>query len=86
MLVAPEHCTVRTSVENQVAQIRTARGLSASQLAVLVGVRRQTIYAIESGIYVPNTAVALKLARGSSPSRYTSCSRSNGSGALYGER
>ena len=28
-----------------------------------MGVTRQTIYAIEAGSYVPNTAVALKLAR-----------------------
>jgi molybdate-binding protein/DNA-binding XRE family transcriptional regulator len=32
-------------------------------LAAKVGVSRQTVYAIESGTYVPNTVVSLKLAR-----------------------
>jgi len=50
-------------VENGLAQLRRQRGLSAAQLASTVGVSRQTIYAIESGTYVPNTSVALKLAR-----------------------
>jgi putative molybdopterin biosynthesis protein len=43
--------------------IRQQRGLSAAQVSKLVGVSRQTIYAIEAGDYVPNTAVALQLAR-----------------------
>src|ERR1035437_8810397 len=50
---------VRTSL----AQLRTRRGLGATQLAAEVGVSRQTIYAIEAGTYVPNTVVSLKLAR-----------------------
>jgi molybdate-binding protein/DNA-binding XRE family transcriptional regulator len=37
--------------------------MGAAELARLVGVSRQTIYAIEAGDYVPNTAVALQLAR-----------------------
>lgn len=49
-------------LENSLSQLRTARGLSAAQLADAVGISRQTIYAIESGDYLPNTAVALKLA------------------------
>ncbi len=52
-----------TGVENNLAAIRRKRGLSAAQLAELVNVSRQTIYAMEAGSYVPNTAVALKLAR-----------------------
>ncbi len=36
---------------------------SAAQLARTVGVTRQTIYAMEAGSYVPNTAVALRLAQ-----------------------
>ena len=39
------------------------RGLSAIHLAKTAGVTRQTIYAIEAGTYVPNTLVALRLAR-----------------------
>lgn len=37
--------------------------MGAAELARRVGVSRQTIYAIESGAYVPNTVVALRLAR-----------------------
>ena len=43
--------------------IRQRRGISAAQLAKLVGVSRQTIYAIEAGDYVPNTTAALQLAK-----------------------
>ncbi|MGA3092753.1 MAG: substrate-binding domain-containing protein [Terriglobales bacterium] len=50
-------------VQNKLAQFRLKRGISASRLASLIGVSRQTIYAIESSSYVPNTAVGLKLAR-----------------------
>lgn len=50
-------------VTNQVRDARTRRGLSATELAERVGVSRQTIHAIESGAYAPNTATALKLAR-----------------------
>ncbi len=50
-------------VQNSVAPLRTARGLSATDLATAIGVSRQTIYAIESGSYTPNTLVALKLSR-----------------------
>lgn len=44
-------------------EIRDRRGISAAALAKLAGVTRQTIYAIEAGDYVPNTTVALQLAR-----------------------
>jgi putative molybdopterin biosynthesis protein len=44
-------------------QIRERRGISAAALAKLAGVTRQTVYAIEAGDYVPNTAVALQLAK-----------------------
>lgn len=49
-------------VINRLHAIRTARGLSAAELARAAGVSRQTIHAIEAGSYVPNTAVALRLA------------------------
>ncbi len=52
-----------TNVANQVEQIRKSRGIGASDLARRVNVSRQTIYAIEGGTYVPNTEVALKIAR-----------------------
>jgi len=54
---------VKTRVENRLAQIRKSRGVGASDLARRVNVSRQTIYAIEAGTYVPNTEVALNLAR-----------------------
>jgi putative molybdopterin biosynthesis protein len=44
-------------------EMRQARGLRTAEVAERVGVSRQTIYAIESGDYVPNTTVALQLAR-----------------------
>lgn len=48
---------------NRLAGIRKGRGVSAVELAAQVGVTRQAIYAIEAGTYMPNTAVALRLAR-----------------------
>lgn len=48
---------------NHLQALRQKRGLSAADLAAETGVTRQTIYAIEAGNYVPNTVVALKLAR-----------------------
>lgn len=50
------------AVESRLAQVRTERGLAAADLAALVGVRRQTVYAIEAGSYLPNTELALRLA------------------------
>lgn len=52
-----------TEIENNLARLREKRGISAASLAKMVGVSRQTIYAMEASSYVPNTAVALKLAR-----------------------
>lgn len=54
---------MRTRVENRLGEIRKSRGVGASDLARRVNVSRQTIYAIEAGTYVPNTEVALNLAR-----------------------
>ena len=53
----------KTRVENRLGEIRKSRGVGASDLARRVHVSRQTIYAIELGTYVPNTEVALNLAR-----------------------
>jgi molybdate-binding protein/DNA-binding XRE family transcriptional regulator len=50
-------------VQNRLAELRAARGLSAAELATAIDVSRQTVYAMESGVYTPNTTVALKLAR-----------------------
>ena len=43
--------------------VRQAKGLSQSELAARVGVKRQAIYDMETGRYVPNTALALRIAR-----------------------
>jgi molybdate-binding protein/DNA-binding XRE family transcriptional regulator len=50
-------------IDTSLGKLRRKRGLSAVHLAERVGVSRQTIYAMEAGTYVPNTAVALRLAR-----------------------
>src|SRR5712672_3199600 len=50
-------------IETSLGTLRRKRGFSAIHLAEQVGVSRQTIYAMEAGTYVPNTAVALRLAR-----------------------
>jgi molybdate-binding protein/DNA-binding XRE family transcriptional regulator len=54
---------VTVRVENRLAQVRKSRGVGASDLARRVNISRQTIYAIEAGTFVPNTEVALNLAR-----------------------
>lgn len=53
----------KTNIENRLAQIRKSRGIGATDLARRVDVSRQTIYAIEAGTYVPNTELALRMAR-----------------------
>jgi putative molybdopterin biosynthesis protein len=50
-------------IETNLSKLRRKRGFSAIHLASMVGVSRQTIYAMEAGTYIPNTAVALRLAR-----------------------
>lgn len=50
-------------IRNRLAEMRRKRGISATALAKQVDVRRQTIYAIEAGTYIPNTLVSLRLAQ-----------------------
>ncbi len=54
---------VNTQVKNRLAAIRKSRGIGATDLARRINVSRPTIYAIEAGTYIPNTEVALHLAR-----------------------
>lgn len=54
---------MQARVDNQVAVIRRRRGIAVADLAKQAGISRQTIYAIEAGTFVPNTEVALRLAR-----------------------
>jgi len=49
-------------IANTLAAHRQLRGFSAADLAERAGISRQTVYAMEAGSYVPNTAVALRLA------------------------
>ena len=55
--------TTSSRITCHVKAYRQAKGWSQSQLAEVVGVKRQAIYDIESGRYLPNTAVALQLAK-----------------------
>ncbi len=50
-------------VISRVKYFRQREKLSQVQLAESVGIKRQAIYDIESGRYLPNTGVALRLAR-----------------------
>src|SRR5262245_36304080 len=58
---APAMAGPRTT--NRLRELRNARGLSQLEIADRTGLTRQSVGAIESGRYVPNTAVALALAR-----------------------
>jgi putative transcriptional regulator len=48
-------------VKNAVRELRTARGLSQSDLGAALRVSRQTINAIETGRYLPSLPLALRL-------------------------
>lgn len=50
-------------VQSRLQELRKSRGLSAANLADLVGTTRQTIHSVEAGNFIPNTALALQLAR-----------------------
>lgn len=51
------------ALPNRVRALRQAAGLSQQTLAARTGLTRQAISGIEAGQYVPNTLVALRLAR-----------------------
>ena len=53
----------KPKIANHLAKLRHDRGYTAARLAEMTGVTRQTIYSIETGSFIPNTAVALRLAR-----------------------
>jgi molybdate-binding protein/DNA-binding XRE family transcriptional regulator len=64
MSSAKDHDTTRPQqVRSNLAEARQQRGIPAAELAKRAGVSRQTIYAMEAGDYIPNTSVALRLAR-----------------------
>jgi len=48
---------------NNLEQLRKAADLTQQQLSESAGVSRKSINAIENGIYVPSTVLALKIAQ-----------------------
>src|ERR1041385_8712026 len=48
--------------QNHLKDVRIAIGLSQAELAAKSGITRQAVSAIESDVYLPTTAVALRLA------------------------
>ncbi|OHA05523.1 MAG: transcriptional regulator [Candidatus Sungbacteria bacterium RIFCSPLOWO2_01_FULL_47_10] len=54
---------MREEVTNHVYQFRFHAGITQEELALAVGVTRQTIIAIEKGNYTPSVQLALKIAQ-----------------------
>ena len=50
-------------LRNNLQQIRKSRGLTQQQLSESADVSRKSINAVENGIYIPSTVLALKIAR-----------------------
>lgn len=48
---------------NRIREAREAKGLTQAELAARIGVSRKTINTVENAVFVPSTAIALKLAR-----------------------
>lgn len=48
---------------NNLAQLRMAKGLTQQELSESAEVSRKSINAIENGVYVPSTVLALKISR-----------------------
>jgi len=48
---------------NNLEELRKSRGLTQQELSVAAEVSRKSINAIENGIYVPSTVLALKIAK-----------------------
>lgn len=53
----------RTKISGKLRRIRALRGLTQAELAKRAAISRQAVAAIESGAYLPNVAVAVRLAR-----------------------
>ena len=49
-------------MENRLAELRSARGLSQAALAEVLGTSRQTIISIERGRFDPSLPLAFKIA------------------------
>ncbi len=49
-------------MKNRVKEERSELNMTQQQLAVQLSVSRQTVFAVETGKYVPSTILALKIA------------------------
>ena len=54
---------MQETVKNNVENFRRTKGLTQEELALAVGVTRQTIIAMEKGNYIPSVLLALKIAK-----------------------
>jgi putative molybdopterin biosynthesis protein len=63
IIARPDATLGEMETRTRLQEVRKKRAIGAARLAELAQVSRQTIYAIEAGDYVPNTALALQLAR-----------------------
>jgi putative transcriptional regulator len=50
-------------MRNRIREQRIQRELSQAELAVVLGVSRQTVISLESGRYLPSLPLAFKIAR-----------------------
>ena len=50
-------------LQNTLQLIRKARGLTQQQLSESADVSRKSINAVENGVYIPSTVLALKIAK-----------------------
>ena len=48
---------------NNLEELRKSAGLTQQQLSVSAEVSRKSINAIENGVYIPSTVLALKIAK-----------------------
>jgi putative transcriptional regulator len=54
---------MKQSIKNVVSLLRTEKKITQEDLALAVGVTRQTIIAIEKGNYIPSVLLALKISQ-----------------------
>ena len=50
-------------LSNNLEELRKAAGLTQQELSIVAEVSRKRINAIENGVYVPSTVLALKIAQ-----------------------
>jgi putative transcriptional regulator len=54
--------SIDRKLHNRLKEVRTARGLTQTELAERIGVSRKTVNTVENAIFVPSTLLALALA------------------------